>query len=223
MGYNLLLFILMCKFSPVWSLGVPFLVVVKYFIVFAISYPNFSPLAPFTQPVPLHSQSPHRCPCPQIKYICSLANSFTFYQSVPTYIPPSYSCQSTPCFCVSGSILLISLFFHQFPLVSEIIFSCFCLALQSPVSSMLSQKVRIPSFLLVCTVPLCKCPIFVLSTHLLMDTWAASISWQWYTKYAAMKLGVLMFFQISIFSSFRYIPRSGMIRSKDRSIFNFLR
>ena len=27
------------------------------------------------------------------------------------------------------------------------------------------------------TIPLRKCPIVVLSTHLLMDTWAASISW----------------------------------------------
>ena len=27
-------------------------------------------------------------------------------------------------------------------------------------------------------IPLCKCPIVVLSTHLLMGTWTASISWQ---------------------------------------------
>ena len=40
---------------------------------------------------------------------------------------------------------------------------------------------------------------------------------------AAMNIGVLMFFQISLLSSFRYIPRRGITGSKGRSIFNFLR
>ena len=40
---------------------------------------------------------------------------------------------------------------------------------------------------------------------------------------AAMNIAVLMFFQISVFGSFGYIPRSGITGSKDRSIFNFLR
>ena len=39
----------------------------------------------------------------------------------------------------------------------------------------------------------------------------------------AMHIGVLMFFWISVLSSFRYIPRSGMAGTKSRSIFNFLR
>ena len=39
----------------------------------------------------------------------------------------------------------------------------------------------------------------------------------------AMSIGVLMFFQISVLGSFGYIPRSGIIGSKGRSIFNFLR
>ena len=38
-----------------------------------------------------------------------------------------------------------------------------------------------------------------------------------------MKISVLMFFQISGFSSFGCIHRSGISGSKDRSIFNFLR
>ena len=37
---------------------------------------------------------------------------------------------------------------------------------------------------------------------------------------AAMNTGVLMFFQISVLGSFGYISRSGIARSKSRSIFN---
>ena len=40
---------------------------------------------------------------------------------------------------------------------------------------------------------------------------------------AAMNIGVLMFFWTSVLDSFGYIPRSGIARSKSRSIFNFLR
>ena len=50
----------------------------------------------------------------------------------------------------------------------------------SPGSSILSQRVKFSSFSCPGIIPLCKCPIVVLSTHLLMDTWAASISWRLY-------------------------------------------
>ena len=40
---------------------------------------------------------------------------------------------------------------------------------------------------------------------------------------AAMDIGLLMFFWISVLGSFRYVPRSGIAGSKGRSIFNFLR
>ena len=40
---------------------------------------------------------------------------------------------------------------------------------------------------------------------------------------AAMNTGVLMFFRISVWGSFWYIPRNGITGSKGRSIFNFLR
>ena len=38
-----------------------------------------------------------------------------------------------------------------------------------------------------------------------------------------MNIGVLMFFQVSVLGSFRYIPGSGIAGLKGRSIFNFLR
>ena len=40
---------------------------------------------------------------------------------------------------------------------------------------------------------------------------------------AAMNIGVLVFFWISVLGSFRYIPRSGIAGSKGRSTFNFLK
>ena len=40
---------------------------------------------------------------------------------------------------------------------------------------------------------------------------------------AAMDIGVIMFFQISVLGSFKYIPRNGIIGPKGRSIFHFLR
>ena len=40
---------------------------------------------------------------------------------------------------------------------------------------------------------------------------------------AAMNIRVLMFFQVSVLGSFGHIPRSGVARSKGRSIFNFLK
>ena len=40
---------------------------------------------------------------------------------------------------------------------------------------------------------------------------------------AAMDIGKLIFFQIRVLGSFRYIPRSGIAESKGRSIFNVLR
>ena len=40
---------------------------------------------------------------------------------------------------------------------------------------------------------------------------------------ATMNIGALMFFWISVLSSFRYISRTAIAKSKGRSIFNFLR
>ena len=62
------------------------------------------------------------------------------------------------------------------------------------------------------SIPLCKCPIVVLFTHLLMDSWAASIS---IVNNTAMNIGELMFFQISVLGFFRYIPRSGIAGSTE--------
>ena len=81
----------------------------KYFIVYIVTVVPIFLFAPSTQPAShYHSQSSHRCPCSWVLYMWS--NPFTFFPSVPTSLLPSYSYQSVPCFCASGSILLISLF-----------------------------------------------------------------------------------------------------------------
>ena len=74
------------------------------------------------------------------------------------------------------------------------------------------------SFLQLSNIPFCKCPILVLSTHLLGCFHIFVI-----INNIATNTGVLMFLQISFFGSFGYIPRNGIARSKGRSIFNFLR
>ena len=69
-------------------------------------------------------------------------------------------------------------------------------------------------------IPLGKCPIVVLSIHLLIDT--GCFHTVVIVNNAAMNIGmVLMLFQISVLGSFRYIPRSGITGSRGRSIFNF--
>ena len=42
-------------------------------------------------------------------------------------------------------------------------------------------------------------------------------------KTAAINIGVLMFFQISVLGSSKHIPRSGVTGSKGRIVFNFLK
>ena len=77
------------------------------------------------------------------------------------------------------SFFLFARSFHPltFPTLAVILLSTsFIMMFSGP--SILSQRVKFSSFLLLRSIPLCKCPIVVLSTRLLMDTWAASISWQ---------------------------------------------
>ena len=56
--------------------------------------------------------------------------------------------------------------------------SLFHLVLFSPGLSVLSQRVKLSSFLGPSSGPLYKCPMVVLSSYLSMDTWVASKSWQ---------------------------------------------
>ena len=67
---------------------------------------------------------------------------------------------------------------------------------------MLSQKVKFSSFLQLSRIPLCKYPIGVLSTHLLMYTWLHPFLV--IENNLAMNIGVLMFFQ-AVFWGFIWI------------------
>ena len=93
----------------------------------------------------------------------------------------------------------------------------FHLACCSPYPSILLQRAKLSSFFMAEY----KCPIVVLSTHLLMDMGCFHILA--IINNAAMNIGVLIVFQISVLDCLRYIPRSGIAGSKDRSFFNFLR
>ena len=75
-------------------------------------YHNFLPLSFSAQPNPCScSQSPHHCPCPWVIHICSLTSPFPFFPWLFSSPLPSGYCQFVPRFHVSGSILLISLFY----------------------------------------------------------------------------------------------------------------
>ena len=87
----------------------------------------------------------------------------------------------------------------------------------------LSQRVKFSSFLWPNSIPLCKCPIVVLSTDKTTDGPLGFFHVLVIVNNTAMNIGVLMFSQISVLGSFGYIPRSGIADSKSISIFNFLR
>ena len=99
----------------------------------------------------------------------------------------------------------------------------FHLTLCSPGPSILLQRAKFCSFLWPSKIPMCKCPIVVLSTHLLMDTWATSyLFFSCPTFYFLfIKKIFLLFFQIRVLGSFGYNPRSGIAGAKGRSTFNF--
>ena len=144
---------------------------------------HFFPFAPL-YPVHLffHNQSPHHCPCPWILPICSLTNSFTF-QLVPTSSP--LLLQLSVCSMILCLWFYLAQQFVLFiiALISEDIwylsFADWLISLGIIVSSSIHAvaKVGVPSFFLLCSIPLCKCITVVLFTHLLMDTQAVSSPW----------------------------------------------
>ena len=87
---------------------VPFIFFYYYFVTVV---PIFLPLPCCAQPTPRsHSQSLHRCPCPWVIHTCFLTSPFPFFPPLFSSCLPSGHCPSVPCFCVSGSVLLVSLF-----------------------------------------------------------------------------------------------------------------
>ena len=119
--------------------------------VCVVFFPSpFSPLIPHS---PL--QSPHCCPCPWVLFP---------FPSIPPPPPsPSLSCHSAVH--ESVFILLVSLFIRFHIWEKYLSFSDWLISLSkcSLGPSMLSQMVKFSPFLLLSSIPLCKCPIDVLS------------------------------------------------------------
>ena len=127
----------------------------------------------------------------------------------------------------SGPIFLLGQFvlsFHRWVESCSIFLSLtalFYLASWSPGPCTLLKRIKFSSLSWPSSIPLCKCPLVVLSTHLLMNMVCSHILA--IVNNAAMNIGVLMFIWIRVLGSFKYISRSGIAGSKGKSIFNFSR
>ena len=105
-------------------------------------------------------------------------NFFLFAQSLcPLTSPASCPSMIVSLFCLLGQ------FVDEIPHMSEIIwylsFSDWLISLSIMSSRSVHTVARGKFFYFFkAKIPLCKCPIVVLSTHLWIDTWAVSISWQ---------------------------------------------
>ena len=87
---------------------------------------------------------------------------------------------------------------------------------------MLPQKVGVPSFFLLCSIPLCKCTVVFRSTHL-TDGHLGCFQYLAIVKCAAINFEVNSLFRIGVLGFLRYNPSSGIAGSKGSSIFSFLR
>ena len=149
----------------IYKIGLrPFLFVYLYLHFYCISFPLlFSPLIPL----------PHT-----ITTLLSMSMSPFSFLLEPSTLNPSLH-QLPSCSLSLFLFCLLVLFVFQILHMNEITwyFSFFDFAQCSPSPSILLKRVELSSFLRSSNSPLCKCPIVVLSTHLLMDTWAAPISW----------------------------------------------
>ena len=108
---------------------------------------------------------------------------FSFLLNISTpNLPLPLAVVCSPSMSQSLFFLLVQFFsrFHKWMKSYGICLSLtglFHLPLCSPDPSILLQRVKFSSFIWLSSIPLCKCPIVVLSTHLMMVTWAASICW----------------------------------------------
>ena len=130
-----------------------------------------------------HLVSLYPCP-PAIPTLLSMSVSpFSFLLNPSTRLPPSPTIchllsiyESVPIFLVSSVCSLDSTYEW---IIWYLSFSDWLISL----SIMFSRTIHTVAkgkifFLWLSSILLCKCSIVVLSTHLLMDTWAASTSWR---------------------------------------------
>ena len=139
----------------------------------------FIPLIPFST-----STHPSQPP-PTITTLLSLSmNTFSFLLKPSTPYPPPRAVSLLSLSTSLYSFCLLVPFVHQIPHISEIIgylsFSDWFISLSIMFSRSIHAVIKGKFFFIFLqpsSIPLCKCPIVVLSTYLLMDTWAAFKSW----------------------------------------------
>ena len=147
----------------------------SYYLYFYLIFIIFFPL-PF---------SPLLVSPPAITTLLSMSMSpFSFLFNPSTPLPPSSPTDWRPalhlwvCPYFLCSVCSLDSTYEWSHRVFVFLWLAFSLSIMFSRSIHMLQRVKFYSFLQPSSIPLCKCPTVVLSTHLLMDTWAASISWQ---------------------------------------------
>ena len=143
---------------------------IRLFLLFMYyRYPSFSyPLFPSVQPPPLAFTT-----LLSLYMDCIYTFTYVFWLifSTPPHTLPSEICQSVSCIHASSFIFLYVYSVYQIPHKSEIIlylsFSDWLISLRiiNFRSIHTVTWVRVPSFLQLCSIPLCKCTISFLSTQ----------------------------------------------------------
>ena len=150
----------------------------KLFLIYNLYYIFHYHLSPY---VPCPQQSAHCCSWAFFPF-CSIPPPPKL-SSTPLAPLPPLTIICSPYMSLSLFFLLVQ-FVHRFHIWVKSYGICLSLtgllhlAKCSLGPSILLQRVKFSSFLQLNSIPLCKCPMVILSTHLLVDTQAASMSWR---------------------------------------------
>ena len=171
-----------------------------FLLLFYYSCHKFSPLPSSIHPTShSHSQVPHHCLCVCIIHTCSLSSFFPFFPPISLSLFTSGHYQSVSCFHACGSVLFISLFCHQIPLIGEIIWYLSFTIWFTSLSMILSRSIhaiakgRSSFFLSLHSTPFCKCSFFFL-IHSSTDEHLGYFQHLAIVNSVAMNIGVRKFF-----------------------------
>ena len=152
------------------------------FYIFIIYSITVVPFSPFALLYPANPSSPQSIPSPfsmSHSNMCFDQSLTPLSTTIPLFLTPPHpspSYQSVPCFHVSGSIFLSSLFCsldssyhwgHRVFVFYRLAYFTLALIVSSSIHAVTQGRI---SFFLLCSIPLCRCTTVFWFTHLLMGT-----------------------------------------------------